>query len=160
MRKIILLVILALSSLKSYCQLDALDDYPFDSVHLHYYSWCYGLDVNLLFTKDSISVYQKIRPTDRINQYDLIYKIKKWDKIIDYFKCLRTIFETDPIDNNKEPYIIPECQDGVDFLFYSAEGVKERHYLFYYNNLYPLGFTILYLNINQIINTHKRQILY
>lgn len=159
MRKIILLVILALSSLKSYCQLDALDDYPFDSVHLHYYS-CYGLDVKIMFTKDSISVFQMIRPTDRINQYDLIYKIKKWNKIIDYFNCLRTIFETDSKDNNKEPDIIPECQDGMDFLFYSADGVTERHYLFYYYNLYPFGFTILYLNINQIINTPKRQFLH
>ena len=96
-----------------------------------------------------------IRPTDRINQYDLIYKIKKWVKIIDYFNCLRTIFETEPIDNNKEPDIIPECQDSMVFLFYSEYGVTERQYLFNYYNLYPFGFTILYLNINQIIKTHK-----
>lgn len=159
MKRKILLIILIFSSLESYCQMDALDDYPFDSVHLYYYS-CYGLDVKILFTKDSISVFQMIRPTDRINQYDLIYKIKKWVKIIDYFNCLRTIFETEPIDNNKEPDIIPECQDSMDFLFYSEYGETERQYLFNYYNLYPFGFTILYLNINQIIKTHKRHILH
>ena len=158
MKKTLLITIVVMLFHKAFGQSNALSNINIDSVHLHYFAWCYGVDAKILFTKDSVSFFLLVRPTDRINNYDLIYSTNNRKTITEYYYLLKTIMDIEPkyvVDTNT--HIIDDCRQSIEFDFYYKDSIVKKVYLFYADALFPFAFTRLYYMIMPIIYRDKER---